>query len=371
MADRSGPPPGPGAFARQLAPPAYVLDLRPPSARPSPPARPAPPGGPAGPPEPGVLLLSRVRDPGLDAVQRLLRRAGVPVTRINADELATADLVVDPARRAACVAGRWLAPTVTWIRHFSPRAVEGQATGTRAVRLFAQDSWHGAASALAAISGAAIGSARPGILAQLDTAARCGVAVPRTVVSTSPARAAGLLGGDQVIVKALHEHFVEAAPGRLTGVFPVVVPRASLAGWPAAGPPVIVQEYVPHEVELRVYAVHGRLHGFAVTKAAPADPWLDRARVGARRTGLPAAVAAAAHALTAAFGLRYGAFDFLVRDGAPVFLEVNPDGDWSWAETLSGAAPVTAAAAGMLCDLHRARLPAGPGQFSLLGFLAG
>src|SRR5580698_7452090 len=103
MADRSGPPPGPGAFARQLAPPAYVLDLRPPSARPSPPARPAPPGGPAGPPEPGVLLLSRVRDPGLDAVQRLLRRAGVPVTRINADELATADLVVDPARRAACV----------------------------------------------------------------------------------------------------------------------------------------------------------------------------------------------------------------------------------------------------------------------------
>jgi hypothetical protein len=54
-----------------------------------------------------------------------------------------------------------------------------------------------------------------------------------------------------------------------------------------------------------------------------------------------------------------------------VFLEVNPDGDWSWAETLSGAAPVTAAAAGMLCDLHRARLPAGPGQFSLLGFLAG
>lgn len=346
------------------------MDLRPPGV----PARAGPPGGPrapAGPPQPGVLLLSRVRDPGLDAVQRLLRRAGVPVARINADELATADLVVDPARRAACLAGRWLTPTVTWIRHFSPRAIRGQAAGSRATRLFAQDSWHAAASALAAISGAAIEPARPGLLAQLGTAARCGIAVPRTVVSTDPARAAGLLAGDQVIVKALHEHFVEAAPGRLTGAFPVVVPRASLAGWPPGGPPVIVQEYLPHDAELRVYAVHGHLHGFAVTKAAPADPWLNRARLGARLVDLPAAAAVAAHALAAAFGLRYGAFDFLVRDGAPVFLEVNPDGDWSWAETLSGTAPVTAAAARMLCDLHRARLPAGPGAFSLLGFLAG
>jgi hypothetical protein len=36
----------------------------------------------------------------------------------------------------------------------------------------------------------------------------------------------------------------------------------------------------------------------------------------------------------------------------PVFLEVNPDGDWRWAERKSGATVVTPATARMLADLH-------------------
>ena len=181
-----------------------------------------------------------------------------------------------------------------------------------------------------------------------------------------------------MIVKALHQHFVEAAPGWLTGVFPVVVPRADLGHWSEPGPPVIVQEFVEHEAELRVYDVNGQLHGFEIIKEAPADPWLSGARVQARLVRLPPAVATAARVLASAFGLRYGAFDFLVRAGSPVFLEVNPDGDWRWAEIRSGSSPVTAAVARMLCDLHREQLPAAgsrggpdPGSFSLLAFLAG
>ena len=41
-------------------------------------------------------------------------------------------------------------------------------------------------------------------------------------MSTEPIAAAESLGAGTVIVKALHEHFVEASPGLLTGVFPEI-----------------------------------------------------------------------------------------------------------------------------------------------------
>jgi hypothetical protein len=367
----------PPAFLGQLSPPAYLMDMRPRDAPRRDAGRAA---SAAGPPAPGVLALSRARDPELDAVGRLLRQAGVRFARVNADELAGLDVLVDPARRAARIAGQWQAPTVTWLRHFSARAVPAPGTagpGGSAGRLFAQDSWRAAARGLAAISGVTIRSGGPGLLAQLGLAARHGIEVPQTIVTTDPAQAAGHLAGQLVIVKALDQHFVEAAPGWLTGVFPVVVPRAGLSRWLEPGPPVIVQEYVEHEAELRVYYVNGELHGFEITKDAPADPWLNSSAVQARIVSLPAAVATAARVLAAAFALRYGAFDFLVRAGSPVFLEVNPDGDWRWAEIRSGSSPVTAATARMLCDLHREQLPAGSrgapgaGSVSLLTFLAG
>lgn len=41
----------------------------------------------------------------------------------------------------------------------------------------------------------------------------------------------------------------------------------------------------------------------------------------------------------AAVGLRYGAFDFRVdRDGAPWFLECNPEGQYLWIEIETGLA---------------------------------
>jgi hypothetical protein len=66
----------------------------------------------------------------------------------------------------------------------------------------------------------------------------------------------------------------------------------------------------------------------------------------------PASVEAATRLLASAMALRFGAFDFLIRDGTPVFLEVNPDGDWRWAERKSRTTLVTLAAARMLTELH-------------------
>lgn len=49
-------------------------------------------------------------------------------------------------------------------------------------------------------------------------------------------------------------------------------------------------------------------------------------------------------------GLRFGAFDFaLTDDGAPVFLECNPNGQWGWLEDATGL-PIAAAIADLLLE---------------------
>jgi hypothetical protein len=316
-------------------------------------------------------MLSRAHDSELGAVARLLRKIGVPCVRLNADELASAGLLVDPACRIARLAGQWVVPAVTWIRHFSARAIEDPLGPVH--QLFTQDSWTAAADSLAGISAVAIRSCQPDTITQLRLAAQHGVRVPQTYLVTDPSQLAGLFPGQRVIVKPLHQHFVEAAPGLLSGVFPLIMPSGDLAGQ-SPGPPVVVQEYIEHQAELRVYYVAGSLHGFEISKRAPASPWLDDPEVTARPVPVSRAVAGAAETIASAFRLRYGAFDFLLRDGEPVFLEVNAAGDWRWIERKTGSSPVSEAVARMLRDLHQAQLleagaPREP--FSLLSFLAG
>lgn len=325
--------------------------------------------------EPCVLLLSRSRDAEFDAVGGLLGKVGVPVARINVDQLSAVDLLIDPSGPAVRLDGRWVTPTVTWNRHFSPRAIDG--TGSPVRDLFRHESWEAVASQLAALSGASMGPRRVGLLEQQALARRHQIAVPRTMVMTDTSRAWELLGGRRLVIKAVDQHFVEASPGRLSGVFPVIVTHPDPL--PALRPsiPVIVQEYVDHDSELRVYYVDGEVLGFDVRKESPADLWLASDRVDIRPVDPPGPVVAATRDLTAGLGLRFGALDFLLRGGAPVFLEVNPDGDWRWAEQKSATRQVTMAVARMLRRLHLGarddRRPAGApaaGSFDLLRFLS-
>jgi glutathione synthase/RimK-type ligase-like ATP-grasp enzyme len=92
---------------------------------------------------------------------------------------------------------------------------------------------------------------------------------------------------------------------------------------------------------------------------------------------LPATVVSATKMLARGLSLSYGAFDFLLHGDMLVFLEVNPDGDWLWAEAKAQTAPVTRAVAQMLCELHRKYRPARAATgsrvadgFDLISFLA-
>ncbi|MGH3156935.1 MAG: ATP-grasp domain-containing protein [Streptosporangiaceae bacterium] len=326
-------------------------------------------------PFPCVVLASRACDADLGVVAALLAKIGVSCLRLDADSVASLRLLADAGTGVLQVGEHRVMPTVSWVRHFTARAIRASGGGAR--DLFLRDSWQALITQLGLVSRAAISPQRPGLLMQLRTAANLGVSVPRTVAVSDLSLAREAIPAPRLVLKALAGHFVEAAPGRLTGTYPEVVDRRRLnASWPQPTAPVLVQEFIEHRAELRVYYVSGDIHGFIVTKAAPSDLWLDPGRVRACTAALSPAVRSATRRIAQALGLNYAALDFLMRDSEPVFLEANPDGDWRWLETRAGTAEVTTAVARMLRDLHRESIPARPGggpvpgRFDLLRFLA-
>jgi hypothetical protein len=363
-----GEPPDPGPpLLGQLKDSRFVLDLKGEHAGDS---RPGPVGGigPRPGPIPCVVLVGRAADAESNELARFLTRIGIDAVRVVPDDLAGHRAALDISTGIFSFAERLLRPTVVWERHFSgARPTYGDAS-----EIFSGNSWTEFVDQLGATAPVRIPHRRPGLLEQLAEAARLGLATPRTLVGTDPAAAAAALSGARIVVKSLGSHFVESEPGLLTGVFAEVRDRAvTIARGGSTGPPMVFQEYLEHECELRVYYVHGEIHAYAVAKPGPAAPWTEPSAVRVCPAPAGAAVQRAARALAGAWGADYCAFDFLIRAGEPVFLEANLNGDWRWFETVARDRRVTHAAVRMLRDLHVRAVGGRDGALGPISFLCG
>lgn len=308
---------------------------------------------------PRVVLAERAGCREFAVLQVMLHRLGVPSVRIDTESMPTLRIRAtmadgSPSAGGVAVDGRRIEPTVVWTRHLSPRALRGG--DDPAAALVRADSWCAFLHQMSALSPAGLPGRGPGRLEQIAGAAGAGVRVPRTVVTTDPRSARAEISSGMVVIKVVDEHFVEPAPGLLVGVFPQIVSRDDLGRRPPLDFPVIVQEHVEHEAELRVYHLAGAVHAFAVDKAAPDALWRDGSAVSIRSVAPPRAAVETVRRLADLWGLTYGAFDLLIAGGDVVFLEVNVDGDWLWFESKAGTSVVSAAAAGMVRALHRTAL---------------
>ncbi len=181
-------------------------------------------------------------------------------------------------------------------------------------------------------------------ITQLAIAAKLGIAIPRTVVANSPDEALEMYErtGGRMIAKPLIRG---AMPGRNHEdrlAYTRVLRRRDLKDlhtmrWS----PLILQEYVPKRVELRVTVVGDEIFPAEIESQASSrsrDDWrrYDLAKTPYRRHTLPADVAERLLAVVRAFGLCYGAIDLvLTPDGRYVFLELNGNGQWLWIEDLT------------------------------------
>ncbi|MFC6431864.1 ATP-grasp ribosomal peptide maturase [Nocardiopsis tropica] len=171
---------------------------------------------------------------------------------------------------------------------------------------------------------------------QLATAGRCGLSVPRTLITNVPEHAynwaKGLSG--PVVYKPLGGAF-HVEEGRTRIVYANQVadledlldPSLSLTAH-------CFQEWVAKDHEVRVVIVGGELFAVAIRAGSAAGHVDWRSDYASHRyeiVEVPADVRAGLGRYMKAMGLIYGAADFVVSpNGSWTLLEVNPNGEWAW-----------------------------------------
>jgi hypothetical protein len=297
-----------------------------------------------GAPEPCVLVLARSADMEMNELSIALAERGVRMARIDVDRCLDVSLTVYPDQPLVEL-DRWmLRPLLVWRRHFEFAALPvdpGTLYGAYVV-----DQWRAVADWVTHRSDWArvnmAGGHQLDRLTQLSDAASFGLATPRTVVSTQPARHRP--GGGPCIVKSAGRHLVEPSSGVQHGLFPQPLDPRLGGGLPEPAP-VIVQQYLPSDHELRVFVVGDQVIAYRVDKRNPAQLWMDPEAVEVHQVAVPPALADTLRALTRFWRLDVVAFDLLMRTGEPVFLEANVNCDWRWFERRSGEPAVSAAVA--------------------------
>jgi glutathione synthase/RimK-type ligase-like ATP-grasp enzyme len=126
--------------------------------------------------------------------------------------------------------------------------------------------------------------------------------------------------------------------------------------------PVIFQEYIEAEYDLRITVVGKQLFPAAIYSQEtdyPVDFRMDLANARIEPVAVSRRVEFLVGELMTRLGLQYGAIDMrYTPDGDYVFLEINPAGQWLFVEQHSGQ-PITAAMATLLMEHDRAAVAAG------------
>lgn len=177
--------------------------------------------------------------------------------------------------------------------------------------------------------------------AQLFVARQVGFEIPQTVITNDPDEARAFIekSSKQIVYKGLSQPR-NMKPG--TVLFTNVLTSDKLAKLDLIRlTPGIFQERVDKAYEIRVTVVATRIFGARIDSQAQAAATLDWRRalqdVNYEAIDLPPEIETKIHAFMDAFGLVYGAFDFIVTpDGRYVFLEVNPSGQYMWVECATG-----------------------------------
>jgi hypothetical protein len=197
---------------------------------------------------------------------------------------------------------------------------------------------------------------------QLAVAAQVGLLIPRTLITNDPDAARTLIadiGPERTVYKTF---LASEQCWRETRI----IQRHELDILDTLRfAPVIFQEYVPADADIRVTIMGSHLFAAAITPAPggyEVDYRMDMAGAHFEPTTLPAEIEQQLRDLMRHVGLVYGALDLRrTPEGRYVFLEINPAGEWRFVEERTGQ-PMTATMVTLLMELDRRPSKAQPRQ---------
>lgn len=185
---------------------------------------------------------------------------------------------------------------------------------------------------------------------QLSIASKLGLKVPDSCIGNSPEQVRKFVSGhDKLVVKSLFMPAVVATDGgendRLL-LFTKRIPKQEVEGLAdrVHNCPVIVQEYIEKDFELRITIVGNKVFACAIHSQESSKTMEDWRRYDIDNTPhkefcLPEDISNKLVSLVKSLGLVFGCIDMIVtRNGEFVFLEINTNGQWLWIERLTGMA---------------------------------
>lgn len=176
-------------------------------------------------------------------------------------------------------------------------------------------------------------------LYQLQLARNVGFRVPRTLVSNNlnglrDFTASNTLG--TICKPIFHGLFVDGASRY--SIYTRRITPGSLDADSVSVCPVLLQEEIPRTADVRVTIIGAKCFVADITSAETLVDWRDpEVSVKYTPSEIDSTTYMTCRAMLEKLGLVYGAFDFIrTPEGNLVFLEVNPTGEWAWLEDRLG-----------------------------------
>lgn len=318
-----------------------------------------------------VLLVTNKDDVTADYVVLELRRRRLEFVRLNMEDIPEAEITCE------LPAGRWTLRkanrqirdleyrlTGVWYRRPEPvREYRGNRL-EQPIGDFVTDQWRQLIYGLRSIPDAAwvndpyCNFRAECKVVQLFAAVRCGLDIPRTVITNSPRAFSnlGVLLGGHRVAKALYSPLI-CDPDGDRFVYTTCLPEdLDVEESEICLSPTVYQEALVPKKDIRVTIV-----GKRVFAARLADPGPDSSPVDWRQspaptrwepTTLPDDLAERMCSLVRSLGLLFGAVDLLEHNGKIYFLEVNPNGEWGWLQA-TASMPIAESIVDLLAQTER------------------
>ncbi len=284
-----------------------------------------------------AIIVGDPADPHVQAVAARMNPRGLTI--MDATHLHTTVASVDLHRTSLVdVAGRTVTfgeatPARGWVRRLAPAAwdhgvrIGSHEAATLASRLMLLAAVLRDPAVLWLTPADALFSAENKIV-QYRAATACGIRVPATLICAEPQRLAAELG-EPFLVKPLGPGNFEHE-GQQHVVYARTVRADELTDVDLLAAPFLAQRVIAARRHLRVVTVHGQ--GW-VAELPHTDLPVDwRAHGPAHQAFLPSSawpeVERAATHLAAALGVGFSSQDWVIDADGPVFLDLNPGGQW-------------------------------------------